>query len=128
MTDLLIDGLLVEPTEHPYDISIINDKDLMAFNLTENIDDICEMKIIKISPSACIIYNKYAILSQESANRTINNTIIAGNFYIAGINNKGKLTSLTKSQKEKYIKKFWETEIYTEDEIIKAYLYSLFEI
>lgn len=128
MTDLLIDGLLIESTEHPYEISIINDKDLMAFNLTENIDDICEMKIMKISPSVCIIYNKYAILSQKSANRTINNTIIAGNFYIAGINNKGKLTSLTKSQKEKYIKKFWEIETYDDEEIIGAYLDSLFDI
>ncbi|MBR5157300.1 MAG: DUF3846 domain-containing protein [Clostridia bacterium] len=128
MTNLLLDGLLVEPKEHPYEISIINDEDLMAFNLTENIDDICEIDIIKISTSVCIIRNKYAVLNQKSANRKIKNIIIAGNFYIAGINNQGKLTSLTKKQKEKYITKFWETETYTDDEIIEIYLDSLFDM
>ena len=67
--DLLIDGLIVEPGEHPYEISIIKDKDLMEFNLLENIDEICELKIMKISKSACIIYNKLALLSQKNAKR-----------------------------------------------------------
>ena len=126
--DLLIDGLIVEPMEHPYEISIINDKDIMGFHLVDDIDEPCEIKIMKISTSACVIYNKYAVLSCKNANRMINNAIVAGNFYIAGINNQGKLVSLTKKQKEKYIKKFWEIETYDEDEIIDAYLDSLFDM
>lgn len=125
--DLLIDGLIVEPMEHPYEISIINDKDIMGFHLIDDIDEPCEIKIMKISKSACIIYNKYAILGHKNANRQIHNTIVAGNFYIAGINNQGKLVSLTNKQKEKYMKKFWAIETYNEDKIIEAYLDSLFD-
>lgn len=127
MTELLMDGLFVEPTEHPYEISMVNDKDIIEFNLVENIEDACEIKIMRISPSACIIYNKYAILNQGNANRTVNNTIIAGNFYIVGLTDKGKLASLTKNQKLKYTNKFWESEQYTDDDITNAHLASLLD-
>ena len=128
MTELPMDALFVEPTEHPYEISMVNDKDIIEFNLVENIEDVCEIRIMRISPSACIIYNKYATLNQGNANRTVNNTIIAGNFYIVGLTDKWKLTSLTKKQKLKYINKFWNTEVYTEYDIINTYLDSLYDV
>lgn len=128
MNNLLLDGLIVEPMEHPYEVTIINDKDIIEFNIVEDISDACKIEILKISKSACIIYNKYALLSQKNANRKVSNTIIAGTFYIAGINSEGKLTSLTHSQKKKYTNKFWETKLFTENEIINAHLESLLDI
>lgn len=128
MNDLLLDGLIIEPMEHPYEVNIINDKDFIEFNIVKDTLDACEIKILRISKSACIIYNKYALLGHENANREINNTIIAGAFYIVGINKQGKLTSLTDKQKKKYTQKFWEIELFTEDEITYANLESLFDM
>ena len=54
-------------------------------------------------------------------NRKVNDEIIAGTFFIVGIDDKGYISSLDDELLEKYKKRFWNIENYTDKEVIKSY-------
>ncbi|MBQ4528313.1 MAG: hypothetical protein II998_09590 [Clostridia bacterium] len=102
MEYILINGLIVEPNECPYDITLINDKDFIEFHLLEFPDDECSTKIIKIADDACIIYNSLA----KTLNRIVYGKIIYGNFYIVGVDKNKTLVSLSDNAKIMYTQMF----------------------
>ena len=98
----LIDGLIVEPDEGPYDMTLVNDKDLMEFHITEFPDGECRPEIMKIADDACIIYNSLA----KTFNRIVNGKIIYGNFYVMGIDKSNMPVSLSDNAKKLYTHQF----------------------
>ena len=102
MEEMMIDGLIVEPNQSPYDITIVKDKDLIEFHITDFFDGECNVEIMKIADNVCIIYNSLA----KNLNRKVCNKLIYGNFYIVGIDKSNRLVSLSNNIKKLYANLF----------------------
>ena len=61
------------------------------------------------------------------ANRKIGKQIIAGVFYVVGIDETGNLTSLSHNDIDKYWSDLYEPEQYSEDEVKSNYTDSFFD-
>ena len=102
MEYMLIDGLIVAPDECPYDMTLVNNKDLIEFHILDFPDGECSTEILKIADDVCIIYNSLA----KTLNRVVNGKIIYGNFYVVGIDKNNKLVSLSDTAKIFYTQMF----------------------
>ena len=98
MDEIMIDALIVEPNQYPYDITLVKDKDLIEFHITDFFDGECNTEIMKIADNVCIIYNSLA----KKFNRKVCNKLIYGNFYIVGLDKSNCLVSLTDNIKQLY--------------------------
>ena len=100
----------VEPLKNPI-ITTIKTK---LENLQEAVGGLIEL--INIEDNICILCNEEGKFVLEG-NRRFGNDIIAGTFYVCGSNDEGELISLTQYQIDKYLKLFWEPQIFTQKEI-----------
>ena len=102
--------VMVEPNKHPI-VTTIKTK---LENLQEAVGGLIEL--INIEDNICILCNEEGKFVLEG-NRRFGNDIIAGTFYVCGSNDEGELISLNQCQIDKYLKLFWEPQIFTQKEI-----------
>ena len=99
---MLIDGVIVEPDECPYDMTLVNNTDHIEVHILDFPDGECSTEILKIADDVCIIYNSLA----KTLNRVVTGKIIYGNFYVVGIDKNNKLVSLSDTAKIFYTQMF----------------------
>lgn len=103
--------VMVEPLKCPTITTINNDLE----SLQKAVGGLIEF--VDIEENVCILCNEEGKLIGLEGNRRLNNDIIAGTFYVCGVNDNGELISLTSAQMDKYLRYFWEPQTFTQDEI-----------
>ena len=119
--------LLVEPGEHPKEITILNDLDSLQKVVSIGTEHQGLIEIIGIDDRVCILCNKEGKLIGLDGNRRVGNDIIAGVFYVVGEDGCGNLVSLPEKEMEKYKELFWEPEYFIESAVADAIVMYLLE-
>lgn len=121
----MITALMIRPTEHPQITMLCDNGEYL--NCAVGIDTAlpCTASVTKVDKDIVAIFADGVGTLNLKCNRKVGKRIITGTFYIARVN-KGKLCSLSDEDIAKYTVKFWETEMYTEDEITESWFDGLF--
>ena len=121
MKELIIKTLMLEPNEHPKDAYIPNGYAYFNLLVSEKIYYTCDAEVIFLEKNAGLLRNSEGALLNLKGNRKVNDEIIAGTFFIVGIDDKGYISSLDDELLEKYKTRFWNIENYTDKEVSKSY-------
>lgn len=78
-------------------------------------------ELLVLEKSVGILRNEEGALLSLKGNRKVYDEIIAGTFFIVGINKEGNITSLSEENLKKYQRLFWQIEDYSDDEVSKSY-------
>ena len=119
--------LMVEPGEHPKEVTILNDLDSLQKAVSIGSEHQGLIEIIGIDDRVCILCNEEGKLIGLEGNRRVGNDIIAGVFYVVGEDGRGNLISLPDDDMEKYRKQFWEPELFTDEAVADAIVMYLLE-
>ena len=117
MTKETLTSLMVSPGMPPCTIELYKSYEFLSKAICIGIDTSCSASILPLSASAVIIYNKSAHNYAMPCNRRVGNKIIAGNFYIVGVEN-GSFASLSCTDIALYKARFWRPEEFNDDEAI----------
>lgn len=119
-------ALMVSPGKHPVITHLCDDGKYL--DLAVKIDDLGSMHCAEVWPlkgSVAIICAEQVAALDLEPNRRVGKRILSGTFYIVGGKN-GELRSLSKDEIVKYTSKFWEPELFTEDEVVDSWFDGLF--
>ncbi len=114
--------VMVEPSKHPAITTIDNDLE----SLQKAVGGLIEF--VGLEENTCILCNEEGKLIGLKGNRRFYNDIIAGTFYVCGLDDDGDLDSLTPSQMDRYLRMFWEPESFTQEEIDNSIVFKFIEI
>jgi len=120
MAEKTITALLVAPGEHPGVTTLCRCKQFLDLAVSFGTMYPCDVTFMPLSKRAGILYNWEAPLLGLRGNRKVGSHILAGVFYIVGIDH-GKLVSLPDDLMEHYMDRFWEPETYTEKDVDQAF-------
>jgi len=115
-----ITALMVAPGEHPSVTNLCCCKQFLDLAVSFGAMEPCDVTFMPLSERACILYNREAPLLDLRGNRKIDSHILAGVFYIIGLDH-GKLVSLPDDLMEHYMERFWEPETYSEKVVEQAF-------
>lgn len=77
----------------------------------------CHAEAVKLEEGVYMLRNSEGCLLGLKGNRRVESEIIAGVFYIIGVEPDGKVVSLSEETCKKYMMKFWSPEYYTDSEV-----------
>ena len=121
MTEFAIEVLLVEAGERPRKEIIFNSLEDFKIIVNECTAFPADVEFVELEENVVLVRNEEGFLLDLEGNRRFGNEIISGTFFVAGIDDEGNLTSLPKEKIEKYRKRFWKIERFTDKEISDAY-------
>ena len=84
------------------------------------------VSVLYLEDGVAILFCRDADWLLGTGNRKVGNRILAGTFYIVGYED-GRLISLTDEQITRYTLRFWETELYNNDQVFDSCIGSLEE-
>ena len=119
----MVTALMVKPGEHPCPIQICDDRNYLNRAVSADMDIVCSSAAMSLTDGIAIVYNEDAFM-MGVANRRVKERILSGVFYVVG-HSEGRLVSLTDAQIAHYMARFWETEIYTDEEVVDAWVNGL---
>ena len=125
MTEI-ITALMVSPGKHPVITQLCDDGEYL--NLAVSIDDPFS---VHCAESRVLDGDVVALCARQSSaldldsNRRVGKRILSGTFYIVGVKD-GNLRSLCAAEIAKYTSRFWDPELFTEDEVIDSWFDGLF--
>ena len=120
MKEKYIQSLMFWPGEHPCIAYLLDDPIFLNFAVGLGSALGGSTEILQLSDTAAIIYNCEGLLSDLKGNRKVGRKLLAGVFYVVGIED-GELTDLPTEEMEKYFDQFWEPEHYTEADVKEAW-------
>ena len=118
--------LMVEPGEHPKEVTLDNNLDALQKAVSIGCEDQGLIEIIGLEDGICLLCNEEGKLLQLEGNRRVGDDIITGVFYILGEDGDGELTSLPQEAMDRYKERFGEPKRYTQSEIDKAMVMRFF--
>lgn len=116
----MVTALIVQPNQHPQITQLCDDRTFLNLSVSRGTDFMCSAVAISLEKGIAIIYAQEGALLCLPGNRRVGNRIIVGTFYVVGIKD-GILRSLTDAEIIKYTSQFWESEIFTNNEIFDSY-------
>ena len=119
-------ALMVKPGRHPVITHLCDDGDYLDHAVS--IDDDLMMRsasVLSLKKDVIVIHAYQGNSLDLGCNRRVGKRILCGTFYIVGLK-AGKLRSLTKDEITKYTSKFWEPELFTDDEVIDSWFDGMF--
>ena len=120
----MVTALMVKPGEHPAITQLCDDRDYLNHAVSIGEDYLFTATATSLEKGIAIIHNTEYASALVAGNRRIGKRIIAGTFYIVRVKN-GNLQSLTDSDIVRFTLHFWEPEIFSEDEILDAWIDSI---
>ncbi len=106
--------VMAEPNKPPYVAEIGNDLESMQKAVGGYI------QTVNLEPYVSLVCNEEGKLMGLDGNRSLDEDIIVGNFFVAGYNDEGEFISLTEGQVEEYIQKFITPENFNKEQIDEA--------
>ena len=94
--------MAVEPYFKPCEEYLINEEKIIRFVICDGEDGQGLVEAMKIDQHICVLYNKNADKQNYPPNRRIGNKTIYGTFYIVGIDDNNRLTSLSDDDIKRY--------------------------
>ena len=116
----MVTALIVPPGHHPQITQLCDNRTFLNLSVSLDTDFMCSAVAISLEKGIAIIYAQEGALLCLPGNRRGGNRIIAGTFYVVGVKD-GKLRSLTDAEIIKYTSQFWESEIFTDNEVFDSY-------
>lgn len=116
----MVTALMVKPDKHPTITHLVNDAKCLDLAVSIDTDYTLTATALKIEDGIAAIHSYEGTLMMSPPNRQIGTKIIAGTFYIVGIQ-KGNLRSLTDKEIARFSLRFWEPEIHTDDEVFDSW-------
>lgn len=120
MKDKNIDALMIVAGVKPCKVSIRGTANNLKYLVNPNLSFMADIEAIMLEKNVALIYNSEGALLGLKGNRKIDNTIIAGTFFVVGVKG-GIIASLTKENQEKYFKRFENIETYSDSEVSASY-------
>lgn len=115
-----IDVLMIEAGVRPCKVSVFSDYESLQILISPFLSLLSDIEFIMLEKDVVLFCNKEGALLGLKGNRRVDDIIIAGTFFVAGVED-GKIASLTKEKQEKYRKRFAKIENYTDKEVSEAY-------
>ena len=116
----MITALIIQPNQHPQITQLCDDRIFLDLSVSRGTDFFCTAEVMPLDENLVILYPQQGALLCLPGNRKIKDHIIAGTFYIAGVN-RGALRSLTDEEIIRLTLQYWDTEIFTEDEVLDSW-------
>ena len=116
----MVTALIVPPNQHPQITQLCDDRIFLDLSVSRGTDFMCSAVAISLEKGIAIIYAQDGALLCLPGNRRVGNRIIAGTFCVVGVKD-GNLRSLTDAEIIKYTAQFWESEIFTDNEVFDSY-------
>ena len=104
-----IDVLMIETGVRPCKVSVFSDYESLQILISPFLSLLSDVEFIMLEEDVVLFCNKEGALLGLKGNRRVGDTVIAGTFFIAGVEN-SKMTSLTKEKQKKYRKRFAKIE------------------
>lgn len=125
MENKYVKVLMIEPMKYPT-VSYL-DSSMQGLRNAVSIDaiDVGNVRAKKINKDVYIIFNSDMFFAGLEGNRRVGNDIIAGIFYVLGVDKSYHPRSLTKEELIQYANLFWEPEIFDDGELVQANLDSM---
>ena len=120
MEEQMITALMIVPGEHPAETKLCRCRQFLELAVSFGAMYPCEVSFMPLSDVVGILYNREAPLLGLRGNRKIGSRILAGVFYIIGVED-GKPVSLTNDLIGHYTEQFWDPEVYSEKEVDQAF-------
>ena len=117
----IVRTLLIEPGKHPKEVYIPNEYKHFSFIVSRDNYYTCEAELLILEKSIGLIRNEEGALLNLKGNRRIGEEIIAGPFFIVGVDDNGYIISLNDEDVNIYKEKFWGIEDYTDAEVSLSY-------
>lgn len=124
--EVFVDALMVEPGARPEKVCIFNDMESFQVLVSEDWKFPSEVEFFTLEDHVCLFRNAEGYLLGFPGNRRVKDEIIAGTFFIVGLDDNGETCSLSKEALAKYRKRFWKIETYTDEEVRNSYWNSWF--
>lgn len=121
-----ITALMVEPGKPPQATRLYTSKNYLSYAVSIGVRLPCDPDILFLEDNLGILYNSEAHLLDLEGNRQVAGQIVAGVFYVVGIDQHGQLTSLTKEQMEDWWMRLFDPETYTEQEVMDSAFGAIF--
>ena len=121
MKEFAIDALLIKPQERPKKVYMLNDVNAFKTLVSPDLVYPWDIEFTRLEKNVVFFRNEEGALLGMKGNRRIGDEIIAGDMYITGFDDDGNICSLPKEKIEKYRKRFWKIEHYTDREVADAY-------
>ena len=115
-----ITALMVAPGEHPVVTTLCCCRQFLDLAVSFGAGDPCDASFMSLADDVGILYNREACFYRLKGNRRIGKRILAGVFYIVGVE-AGRLVSLSDEQVAQYEMMFYAPETYTEQEVDEAF-------
>lgn len=128
MNKKTITALMVEPNEHPKVVQLQTDLDSLqkAVSIGASYQGLIEL--LALEKNVCILCNEEGKLIGLPGNRRIGSDVIAGVFYVIGMDHRHNIVSLTEQQLEAYKARFWEPETLSEQDAEYAMFMRFFTV
>lgn len=123
--DVMVTALMIRPMEHPRITQLCDNRDYLDHAVSEGTDMLCNASVLSVEKDIAAIYAQENLALSLHANRKISKRILCGTVYIVGVAG-GKLRSLTDDEITKYSLRFWEPEVFSQDEIVDSWFDGLF--
>jgi len=111
--------LLVEPEKAPYTAVIPNDLEGLQTAVGGMIE------IVDLDEKTCLVCNEEGKLLSLPGNRRFGDDIIAGTFFLCGMDDDGNTVSFSDEQIAQYSKQFQEPEHYTDEQVQDALYFEM---
>ena len=123
----IIKALMIEPKMHPRLVYLTATLNAFREAISIGSDELGEVQSQKLKRNVYVIFNSDGLLSGLDVNRRVKNKILAGVIYIVATDDLFHPISLTEKQIEKYTNRFWNTDEFSDLEIVEYMLDSLDE-
>ena len=118
--------LMVEPRKAPVVTTLTNDLDSLQKAVSIGADYQGLIELIGLEEGVDILCNEEGKLIGLEGNRRIGRDIIAGVFYVVGVNDEGDLDSLPREKIQQYMERFREPEYYDQADVTHALFMRIF--
>lgn len=118
--------LLVAPTDHPKISYLEPTMKALRKAVSAGLEEVCDVEAKKLEANIYVIFNKERFLIELLPNRRIDDDIISGTFYVIATDGNSHPTSLTDEKIQKYMLRFWNTEDFSDIDVIEANINSIF--
>ena len=120
MAEKTITALMVAPGEYPGVTTLCCCKQFLDLAVSIGAMYPCDVMFLPLSQRAGILYNREAPLLGLKGNRKVDSNILAGIFYIVGVDH-GELVSLPDDLRDYYLEQYWEPETHSEKAVDQAF-------
>lgn len=117
----MVTALIVPPGQHPQITQLCDDGTFLDLSVSRGSDLLCSAATFSLDDDIVVIFPQQGPLHCLPGNRRVDGRIIAGVFYIVGIKD-GYLRSLSDEEISRFTLQFWETEIFSDDEVLDSWL------